>query len=157
MKKLTVIVDGPKGSGVTRTADWLRGLTPPFRDNNERLNVVDMSEVRDGQSNTWDELQDEISDAIGDSFDMDWTATDGAKAVVRMLQEQGYSVVRRGEDSDVAIAIGEDAFKGGWASGVAWAKSEGFHMPDPDVAVKPMFDAWSDYTPPEDLCGRALS
>lgn len=104
-----------------------------------------------------EELAELIAEAIDDSMDMDWRSSDGARAIVNILAREGYKVVQRGEDSDVAIAIGEDAFKGGWASGVAWAKSEGFHMPNPDVSVKPMFDAWSDYTPPEDLCGRALS
>lgn len=34
---------------------------------------------------TFDDLEDEISDAISDSIDMDWQSRDGAKAVVRLL------------------------------------------------------------------------
>ena len=35
----------------------------------------------------WSEYQDDISDAISDSMDMDWSANDGARAVVRWLNE----------------------------------------------------------------------
>ncbi|WP_303718055.1 hypothetical protein [Brevundimonas naejangsanensis] len=35
----------------------------------------------------WFEYQDDISDAISDSMDMDWSANDGARAVVRWLNE----------------------------------------------------------------------
>lgn len=151
MKKLTAIIDGPKGSGVTRLARYL-AMNPPFPG---ELDVIDMSEVRDGQSNTWDELTDEISDAISDSFDMDWQAGDGAKAVVRMLQEQGYSVVRRGDDSDVAIAIGQDAFNAGYEA--AAKRAVAFHPTKITEWAAHKDAAWGDYTPPEDLCGRALS
>lgn len=34
-------------------------------------------------------IEDLISDAIGDSLDMDWSARDGAKAVIRALQSEG--------------------------------------------------------------------
>lgn len=35
----------------------------------------------------WDEYADDIADAISDSMDMDWTSSDGARAVVRWLTE----------------------------------------------------------------------
>lgn len=35
----------------------------------------------------WSEFEDDLSDAIGDSIDMDWNSGDGAKAVVRWLNE----------------------------------------------------------------------
>lgn len=37
-------------------------------------------------------LEDIIGDAIGDSFDMDWQARDGAKAVIQALKEEGVIV-----------------------------------------------------------------
>jgi len=37
----------------------------------------------------WSEHEDEISDAIGDSIDMDWTSRVGAQAVVRYLNSIG--------------------------------------------------------------------
>lgn len=36
-----------------------------------------------------DDIEDLISAAIGDSLDMDWSARDGAKAVMRALQNEG--------------------------------------------------------------------
>lgn len=36
---------------------------------------------------SWTDYQDDISDAISDSMDMDWNANDGARAVVRWLNE----------------------------------------------------------------------
>ncbi len=35
------------------------------------------------------DLEDRITDAISDSFDMDWTARDGARAVVKALEDEG--------------------------------------------------------------------
>lgn len=35
----------------------------------------------------WDEYTDDIADAISDSLEMDWTSSDGARAVVRWLNE----------------------------------------------------------------------
>lgn len=40
----------------------------------------------------WSEHEDAISDAISDSIDMDWSARDGAKAVVRLLNEMGVKL-----------------------------------------------------------------
>lgn len=36
----------------------------------------------------WNEFEDDLSDAIADSIDMDWNSRDGAKAVVRWLNEK---------------------------------------------------------------------
>jgi len=35
----------------------------------------------------WSEFEDDLSDAISDSIDMDWNSRDGAKAVIRWLNE----------------------------------------------------------------------
>lgn len=46
------------------------------------------TEREDGPSDQpfdWSEYEDDISDAISDSIDMDWSARDGAKAVIRCL------------------------------------------------------------------------
>jgi hypothetical protein len=36
----------------------------------------------------WDDLEDEIADAIDDSLDVDWTGRIGARAVIRFLKER---------------------------------------------------------------------
>ena len=40
-----------------------------------------------GRGVNWSDLEDDFADAIDDSMDMDWTARDGAKAVVRVLDQ----------------------------------------------------------------------
>ncbi len=40
-----------------------------------------------GRGVNWSDLEDDFADAIYDSMDMDWTARDGAKAVVRVLDQ----------------------------------------------------------------------
>lgn len=37
----------------------------------------------------WSDAEDDISDAISDSMDMDWTSRDGARAVVAYLKRIG--------------------------------------------------------------------
>lgn len=37
----------------------------------------------------WSDLEADISDAISDSMDMDWSSRDGAKAVVALLMKLG--------------------------------------------------------------------
>lgn len=39
------------------------------------------------------ELEDLIADAIMDSLDVDWGSRDGARAVVRALEREGWAVV----------------------------------------------------------------
>lgn len=39
-----------------------------------------------------DEVEDAISDAIGDSMDMDWTYRDGAKAILSAFAREGWVV-----------------------------------------------------------------
>lgn len=41
---------------------------------------------------TPEEIEDLLTDAIGDSFDMDWIARDGAKAIMRELAECGLEI-----------------------------------------------------------------
>jgi len=40
-----------------------------------------------GRGVNWSDLEDDFADAIDDSMDVDWTARDGAKAVVRVLDQ----------------------------------------------------------------------
>lgn len=51
-----------------------------------------------------DELRDFISDAITDSMDMDWSGTDGARAVVAAFEREGWTVIARAalQSSEVA-------------------------------------------------------
>lgn len=112
---------------------------------------------RDGASNTLAELEDLINDAIADSLDMDWTPKQGAKGVIAVLQREGYVVVQRGEDSEVAIAIGEHAFNAGFKAAALFAEPGNAKQKLSALAEAARVKAWSDYTPPEDLCGRALS
>lgn len=94
----------------------------------------------------WDHVLDEISDAISDSMDMDWTTTDCAKAVVRFLNE-------RFADGDAALAIGEHAFRAGVDSGIEFCVSEGWCSDEGARALLPDFkqEAWTDYEPPEHI------
>ena len=41
---------------------------------------------------TPEEIEDLLTDAIGDSFDMDWQARDGAKAIMRELADCGLHI-----------------------------------------------------------------
>ena len=41
-----------------------------------------------------DDLEDMIDEAISDSLDVDWTSRDGAKAVLRALEEAGFVVIK---------------------------------------------------------------
>jgi len=51
-----------------------------------KARIVERFNQRPGESGEWDDHEDEISDAISDSIDMDWTSRDGAKAVIRYLK-----------------------------------------------------------------------
>lgn len=42
-----------------------------------------------------DDVRDVMSEAISDSMDQDWTSTDGAKAILRRFESEGYVVVHR--------------------------------------------------------------
>lgn len=44
--------------------------------------------ARPAETRDWSEFEDEISDAISDSIDMDWSARDGARAVVALLNKE---------------------------------------------------------------------
>lgn len=41
-----------------------------------------------------EDLEDLIAEAIGDSMDVDWTYRDGARAVIRALEEDGIIACR---------------------------------------------------------------
>lgn len=56
------------------------------------------------------------------------------------------------DDSDLAIAIGEHAFIAGFEAGFREGYMEGM----PGTKAKTAHEAWSEYTPPEDLCGRSF-
>lgn len=47
------------------------------------------------------ELEDFLSDAIGDSIDMDWTGRIGAQAVIREMEREGLHVTRVGPETVV--------------------------------------------------------
>ena len=47
------------------------------------------------------EIEDLLTDAIGDSFDMDWQARDGAKAIMRELAECGLHITLTPERRDL--------------------------------------------------------
>jgi len=104
------------------------------------------------------ELWDQIVDVLDDNF----TAWEGEEDSVR--EEHDGLIIRLEEvsvelgkfkqttdtssdDSDMAIAIGEHAFKEGYGRGYSAGQSDADPMPDA---------AWSDYTPPEELCGQPL-
>lgn len=55
--------------------------------------------VQENQAAEWTagEIEDLLTDAIGDSFDMDWIARDGAKAIMRELAECGLHITRTPE------------------------------------------------------------
>lgn len=57
------------------------------------------SPARDAQ-----DLHDLISDAIGDSMDMDWTYSDGAKAIIRAFEREGLVVMQSDASNPVSDA-----------------------------------------------------
>lgn len=63
----------------------------------------------------WNEFEDDLADAIADSIDMDWNSRDGAKAVVRWLNEnapaRGTTAAMRqaGVEAALPIVIGPAA------------------------------------------------
>lgn len=68
-------------------------------------------------------------------------------AIATMLFGKLEERVKSGVDSDLAIAIAEDAFTAGW-NARAGADRDG-----PGELAR----AWDDYTPPEHLCGVKLT
>lgn len=42
------------------------------------------------------DIEDTISDAIGDSMDMDWTYSDGARSIMRAFEREGWAVMQNG-------------------------------------------------------------
>lgn len=56
--------------------------------------------------------------------------------------------------SDLAIAIGKHAFRAGFTACARWLEPQ-YSDVDPSAAgLAEIARAWSDYTPPEELCGR---
>jgi hypothetical protein len=51
-----------------------------------------------------DELIEDIDTAIADSLDQDWRTRDGARAVVSMLSDYGWSVIRTPDEKGAAVA-----------------------------------------------------
>jgi hypothetical protein len=56
-------------------------------------------------------------------------------------------------NSDLEIAIGEDAFRAGFEAGLKACKSEGFGTMPEAIAAQFLVEAWDAYTPPDELCG----
>lgn len=63
-----------------------------------------LAEAMDSRADDDDDLEDMIDEAINDSLDVDWTSRDGAKAVLRALEEAGMEIVKKAavpvEDDD---------------------------------------------------------
>jgi len=53
--------------------------------------------------------------------------------------------------SDLAIAIGEDAFNAGWEACMAYREN---HYSDPYQNLHALNKAWDEYVPPAELCGE---
>ena len=77
---------------------WLaRQLLDDTLSDDEAFGIVAFSPVikpliaaaRPAETRDWSEFEDEISDAISDSIDMDWSSRDGARAVVAYLKQIG--------------------------------------------------------------------
>lgn len=52
------------------------------------------------------DLRDLISDAIGDSMDMDWTYSDGARSIIRAFEREGLVVMQSGASKAAPDASG---------------------------------------------------
>jgi len=75
-----------------------------------------------------------LSDVLQDSLEMDWTSTDGARAIMRALKDGLVELPQRG--GQVASRFNEDGervsyFKAGWKACEAWW--QGGHTGDPDT------------------------
>ena len=57
------------------------------------------------------------------------------------------------EPSDLHIAIGYDAFKAGFHAGQEWGGND-LYLRNGRSDEQMLEEAWSAYTPPEDLCGH---
>jgi hypothetical protein len=58
------------------------------------------------------DIEDLLSDAIGDSFDMDWTARDGAKAVLAALKREGLLVAAKPSEAPAGLTPAEQKTQG---------------------------------------------
>jgi hypothetical protein len=70
------------------------------------------------------------------------------------MQEMLKERLRSGVDSDLSVAIGEHAFKAGYKR-CAEDAGPSFPLSD-DTVAQYAESAWSEYTPPEELCGVSL-
>lgn len=75
-----------------------------------------------------------LADVLQDSLEMDWTSTDGARAIMRALEDGLVELPQRG--GQVASRFYEDeervsGFKSGWEACEAWW--QGGHTGDPDM------------------------
>ena len=151
--RVTALVRAPLNTAVGSDA-LSSGIMGAFEPNTPFELISHNVEPDPVRAESMDELADLIAEAIDDSMDMDWRSSDGARAIVNMLAREGYTVVQRGEDSDVAIAIGQHAFNAGYKS--AADRAIAFHPTKVTEYAAHMDAAWSDYTPPVELCGVAL-
>lgn len=55
------------------------------------------------------------------------------------------------DDSDLAVAIGEHAFRAGYEAALAHAQV------NPETLHGTWYEAWSEYDPPEELKGRSFT
>lgn len=82
-----------KGTGTRLEAHEVKRVIDAFS-NTTPARAEAQDEGATGEAVAWrdDDLETLISDAIGDSFDYDWDAGDGAKAVMRALKREGLSL-----------------------------------------------------------------
>jgi len=79
---LTVNDLGPSLGQQDEDATYIATFDPPTI-----LTLI--AAARPAETRDWSEFEDEISDAISDSIDMDWSSRDGARAVVAYLKQIG--------------------------------------------------------------------
>ncbi len=48
---------------------------------------------------TAEDIEDLVADAISDSMDIDWTARDGAREIMRQLAENGLHITHQIEEA----------------------------------------------------------
>jgi len=77
---LTVNDLGPSLGQQDEDATYIATFDPPTI-----LTLI--AAARPAETRDWSEIEDEIADAISDSIDMDWSARDGARAVVAVLNK----------------------------------------------------------------------
>lgn len=82
------------------------------------------------------------------------SASNAQRGYMALLDTVFEDVAPTELDGDAAIAIGEHAFRAGYKSAANRARA--FHPKRIEDDTAHMESAWSEYTPPEEVCGIAL-